>query len=314
MHVLRLFHVDDPARELERRALAGGAIRIGRGPGADWIIDDPSLTLSRRHCEIASSGGALTVRDLSANGAWIGDPGRRLERGRAEPIRPGEPLRLGSFLIRAERAGPQLAAEPPAAGETAASSNADKRLFEAFCQGAGLDPAGLRRQSAEAVLRAAGEVWAEMARGLHQLMQARARERAELELDGTRIQAEGDNPFRWAGGGQRLGLDLLAPPEGLAPGKEAVRAAVADLLAHAAEIRDAGRRASERLLDSLAPEALAADAGRGLLRERRLWQGFVQRRARLRAGITTEDAPVWRAALAGRLAETYGSPDAEGST
>jgi FHA domain len=64
---------------------------VGRLPGLDLCIDDPSV--SRRHAQIELVAGVVFVLDLSsANGTRIN---RRLIRGRAR-LRPGDRLQFGA--------------------------------------------------------------------------------------------------------------------------------------------------------------------------------------------------------------------------
>src|SRR5262249_13873667 len=61
--------------------LAKAGTVVGRGPGVDVVIDDPSI--SRRHARFAPVDGALQVEDLgSQNGTFVG--GAQVERARVE--------------------------------------------------------------------------------------------------------------------------------------------------------------------------------------------------------------------------------------
>jgi pSer/pThr/pTyr-binding forkhead associated (FHA) protein len=83
---------------------------VGRGPGVDVVIDDPSI--SRRHARFAPVDGALQVEDLgSQNGTFVG--GAQVERARVEE---GQQLRLGDLSFAVERgAGSSTAFVGPAA-------------------------------------------------------------------------------------------------------------------------------------------------------------------------------------------------------
>lgn len=114
MVTLRLFHQSDPFRQIERRDLAGGEVTVGRDPEVDWSIADPERALSRRHCVLAFTEGRLTLRDLSANGVFVGADRVRLPPGEAVPVKLGEPIRLGDYMILAEPpAAPGAHLEPP---------------------------------------------------------------------------------------------------------------------------------------------------------------------------------------------------------
>jgi len=71
---------------------SGGAV-LGRSRDCDIVLDD--VNVSRRHAEVRPSGGSWTVRDLgSTNGVKVN--GRRLEPTRAQSLKPGDVVELGT--------------------------------------------------------------------------------------------------------------------------------------------------------------------------------------------------------------------------
>jgi S-DNA-T family DNA segregation ATPase FtsK/SpoIIIE len=84
-----------------RVGLRPGSYVVGRGPGADVVLADGSL--SRRHLEVAVSPDAVEVRDLgSSNGTFL--EGVALTAPRA--LREGEAVELGRSLVVFERRRP----------------------------------------------------------------------------------------------------------------------------------------------------------------------------------------------------------------
>ncbi len=86
---------------------------IGRSPAASVKV--PSSLVSRKHCEIASSGGELVVRDLgSANGTFVND--ERIE----EPtlLFEDDLLRVGPVVMRVS---PEHSDEPSRAKQRPAA-------------------------------------------------------------------------------------------------------------------------------------------------------------------------------------------------
>jgi len=90
----------DPRRASARLRIAGktellgsqGAV-LGRSREADIVVDDANV--SRRHAEIRPSGGSWTVRDLgSTNGIKVN--GRRVDPARAQSLKPGDEIELGT--------------------------------------------------------------------------------------------------------------------------------------------------------------------------------------------------------------------------
>lgn len=67
-----------------------GPLSVGRGPD-NTIVVGGDRSVSRRHLELRFSTGEWSVKDVSANGAWVGD--RRL---RTETIRQALDVRIGT--------------------------------------------------------------------------------------------------------------------------------------------------------------------------------------------------------------------------
>src|SRR5262249_12331993 len=84
-------------RGRQKVALELGETIIGRDPGADIQLDDPSV--SRRHARIVVSETGATVEDLgSKNGTHLGDTPVRAPL----PLSDGDTVRIGSvpFTVR----------------------------------------------------------------------------------------------------------------------------------------------------------------------------------------------------------------------
>lgn len=84
----------------EVKRLEGGELVIGRGPGAQWTLTDPSdqPKISRRHCTVFFAGGGWKITDQSTNGTFLNRD--------AEPVGPagrdlrnGDRLRIGPYEI-----------------------------------------------------------------------------------------------------------------------------------------------------------------------------------------------------------------------
>jgi len=108
----------------ETRRFEGGEVVIGRGPGADWVLADPSAKplLSRRHCTIAFRAGAWTLTDSSTNGTTLnGTPAPEGQPTRA--LRDGDRLGIGPYEIEVSMAA-EASAFRPSAGFDAAPAQA----------------------------------------------------------------------------------------------------------------------------------------------------------------------------------------------
>jgi hypothetical protein len=74
---------------------SGGGV-IGRSRDCDVTVDDANV--SRHHAEVRPSGGSWIVRDLgSTNGVKVN--GQRVDPTRAQSLRPGDVLELGTSRL-----------------------------------------------------------------------------------------------------------------------------------------------------------------------------------------------------------------------
>jgi predicted component of type VI protein secretion system len=293
MIILRLFHQNDPFRQVEERPLADGELVIGREAGVDWLIDDPELVLSRRHCVIARRGGRITLRDISANGVFLGEARERAVPDESMEIKPGETLRLGRYLILVDQDQPQASvsasskpfspdattmfdapfAQPIlqsvavdgaaisvpsdwADAPSARPAPTEGSLLDAFCAGAKLDASAFAGEEAEAVMRRVGAVYQQMVLGLADLMGERTAVKTEYRMSRTTVRAHDNNPFKWTSP-QRLAVDLLRDREdGFLTGPRAVRESYEDLKKHVVCMLAGLRAAVAATADTLAPDAV----------------------------------------------------------
>lgn len=130
---------------------ARGDFSIGRGPGNDWVLQDPDRVLSKRHCVLEFRAGGWQLRDLSTNGTYLNQAGAPVGRDRAVPVSDGDRLRLGAWeielrLTQAARPAAEsslLQGSLPMAPETAPPAGAEPwRGADPFAAppGAALDP------------------------------------------------------------------------------------------------------------------------------------------------------------------------------
>jgi hypothetical protein len=101
-----------PTRQmLDRRGLM-----IGRAATVDWVLPDPRLHISSRHCEVRFIGDRYELVDHSTNGTFLMGEGSRLAAPRV--IDQGDVFLIGDYEIEAsldEEAAARLAAERSAA-------------------------------------------------------------------------------------------------------------------------------------------------------------------------------------------------------
>lgn len=269
MVTLRLIDERDPFRPTASRELSQGEMSVGRDPGADWRIDDPERRLSRIHCVFSvDRDGAVNVRDTSSNGVFR-ETGDRLPLGEPMPIKIGDGVRIGNFMIFVDRAvvsPPELSA--PTDGSSRATTPAldqpvhDGTLIEAFCQGAQIDSSHFAAQDPTELLRRLGAIYRETVTGLGQLMEDRSTARQGIDLDRTTIGASQNNPFKWAAPA-RVTIDLLrGGNEAFMSGAEAVASSFRDIRSHLTALSGAGRSAITNTLATLEPAAIEEETAR----------------------------------------------------
>jgi type VI secretion system protein len=99
---LRLTIVSQQREALGSRASfivgsAGGT--IGRGRDNDWVLSDPNCYLSAHHARIECRRGTFYLLDTSSNGVYVNGGTVALGRRNTYPLRDGDRLRMGDFLI-----------------------------------------------------------------------------------------------------------------------------------------------------------------------------------------------------------------------
>jgi predicted component of type VI protein secretion system len=238
---------------------------IGRAPGNDWVLPDASRLLSARHARVRYSAGAWYLEDLSRNGSFVnGEPCT----GRA--LHPGDLVTRGRYqmavALEAEpglEAEPRLDAEPrpepregPAPPKAPAGGKPQAGL-EAFCQGAGVDPAALARFPAAEVLHLAGRLLREAVLGYKELERAR---RTRLESLGVDPSVDAEDSGRHP----RLGLAVeeilagLLSPRRSAEAVEWLREGAATGTRHGEALDAAARAGLLALAGQFEPDQLEA--------------------------------------------------------
>ncbi len=76
---------------------------VGRLDSNDIVLKDKLLTVSRSHCEFLLKDGELYIRDLgSKNGTFVNE-----EKVVERKVSPGDQIKVGSFILKVEKAEPK---------------------------------------------------------------------------------------------------------------------------------------------------------------------------------------------------------------
>jgi len=153
--------------------------------------------------------------------------------------------------------------------------------WAAFAQGAGLSP-DIVRSAAPTLLAAAGAALRQMVGGLVLMVEARARAKAQLGVEGTSLELNGNNPLKFIRSPERALLQLLEPPQsGFMPAGHAIEDAFQDLQAHQMATLAAMRGALGDTLSRFSPAAI-----RERQQARTRWQRWIG---------GAREAALWRA-------------------
>jgi predicted component of type VI protein secretion system len=319
MVTLRLFHSANPFQAIESRVVADGEIAIGRDPGADWHIDDAACELSRRHCAIHVSEDGVRVRDMSANGVFVGAARRRIAKEFYVPVAFEEPIHIGQYMIVVGEGAPTPANEnehdasidapfhSPILHEPEVSASSfsvrsawseaqpapaadrprlpDAALLEAFCEGAGIDASAFAAEVPADVMRRAGEAYRQAVIGLCDLMGERTSVKSAYRMDRTTVGATGNNPFKWADA-HRVGIDILRAGNGsFLAGSAAIKDSFEDLKKHLLCLVAGSRAAVAATLEEVDPARIEEGLkGQSMLFQTKVdacWREFVKRHAQI---------------------------------
>ena len=166
---------------------------------------------------------------------------------------PAVGLRESAPVIRAEPATPPEPAPKRTSPSDAAAPPTRSGLFEAFCAGAKLDPTALAGEDQAAMMERLGAVYRHMVLGLSDVLGERTALKNEYRMVRTTIQADENNPFKWAPP-QKVATELLrAANDGFLDGPAAVAESYQDVKKHLLCMLAGLRAALSSSLDTLAP-------------------------------------------------------------
>ena len=104
-------HQNSAVSSPDSRVVRQSQFSIGRATDNDWVLDDPDMVLSRRHCVIEVKDGAYYLTDTSANGVYINHDGQPLGRNNSVRLNHGDSVLIGDYQLSV-----QLSAAPDSPG------------------------------------------------------------------------------------------------------------------------------------------------------------------------------------------------------
>jgi predicted component of type VI protein secretion system len=248
---LTLFDHANPAHELGVRTVQQPLTVVGRDPSADWVLEDEGFYISRSHLQFRVIAGLLFVRPLGLNGVFIGTPPQRLPDDVDVLVEGGHSLSFGRY--RLDVSAQDNLAEVVATPARKASSPSKSESFDAFCEGAQLDPCHFVAEDPVRLMKEAGAIYRQIVVGLGGLLRARSEVREQMASERTAISHRDNNLIKWAPA-QRLLIDLLInKEEGFIGGAAAIKASLRDLESHLISVMAGHQSALRAILDHLRP-------------------------------------------------------------
>jgi type VI secretion system protein len=149
-----------------------------------------------------------------------------------------------------------------------ASSSAEPSSgVEAFCRGAGIDPASLPSDTQNVLLTLAGQMLRESVLGLMDGLKGRSDLKNRLRLSQTTIQPGENNPLKFSASVDEAVLKLLDPHSNRYLGPiDAIRESFADIRTHQTALVGAIQAAVDELMNRIEPGELQERFDRGLKR------------------------------------------------
>jgi type VI secretion system protein len=158
--------------------------------------------------------------------------------------------------------------EPERPKRAAESGSAEPSTgVEAFCRGAGIDPANLPGDAQNVLLTLAGQMLRESVLGLMDGLKGRSDLKSRLRLNQTTIQPGENNPLKFSASVDEAVLKLLDPHSSRYLGPiEAIRESFADIRTHQTALVGAIQAAVDELMNRIEPGELQERFDRGLKR------------------------------------------------
>lgn len=160
------------------------------------------------------------------------------------------------------------AAPTPARRSTDAPALEPASGVEAFCRGAGIDPASVPLETQHALLQLAGQMTREVVLGLMEVLKGRADQKSRLRLNQTAIQPADNNPLKFSASVDEALLKLLDGHNNsryLGP-VDAIRDSFADLRNHQQALSGAIQAGIDEVMNRIEPGELQERFDRGLKR------------------------------------------------
>lgn len=275
-----------PAGTPARHRSSGHNVVVGRAPGLDWTLPDPTLHVSSRHCGLRFDDGDYWLHDLSTNGVFLNGSPTRLAA--PQKLADGDRFSVGPYVVEVslssetvERTG-ALDAPPPLPGA------GGDRFLAMICKGAGIPLHALSGRERDALATEIGAILTLTATRIADLLKMRAAAKAMTRsASRTVIGPSGNNPLKFVATAPEAVETMLSRKRaGYLDAKASLEDAFDDLKTHELATYAAMQRALARLLDDVAPDTIERKVGTSVFasKKARAWDIFVERWSERDAG------------------------------
>ncbi|HEY0943585.1 MAG TPA: type VI secretion system-associated FHA domain protein TagH [Steroidobacter sp.] len=254
----------EPAPKQASAALSTGAFDINRALGIDLQPTRPGQPNSTAPGRPARSGFTSLLDNPDEADQRTITPGSKPDDWQMQ-TKPYDRKSLQALTNPASMARP---AEKPAARRPEGSTLEPANGVEAFCRGAGIDPASIPLETQHALLQLAGQMTREVVLGLMDVLKGRADQKSRLRLSQTGIQPADNNPLKFSASVDEALVKLFDGHNNtryLGP-VEAIRDSFADLRAHQLALSSAIQAAIDEVMNRIEPGELQDKFDRGLKR------------------------------------------------
>jgi len=267
---------------------------LGRSDENAFVLPDARHIVSRIQAEIRSDGTRHTISNLSRATPMMVN-GSELNYGDEFPLKVGDEIQVGLYVLRAEShlaqvetesnagydrssAAPVAAAGPAPFSATlaaiAASTPSSARhapamaqpenatadshaLMQAFLNGAGIGDTGLQTDLTPEFMESMGKLVAAAVHGTFELLASRASMKREVKADVTMIVLRNNNPLKFLSDSETILVQMLRKkmPGFMGPA-EAMQDAYQDLQAHQAGMVAGMHATVEEVFKRIDPSAL----------------------------------------------------------
>ncbi|MEO7495440.1 MAG: type VI secretion system-associated FHA domain protein TagH [Massilia sp.] len=219
-------------------------LTLGRGEDNFFVLPDASREVARSQAALWHDGAHHRIANLS-DATPLSLNGQELFAGQDAMIVPGDQVKIGLYLLKAEEA-------PATPGDIAA-------LKEAFLRGAGISADAISADLTPETMELLGKLMATSLQGAIDLLALRSLVKQEVKADVTMVVVRNNNPLKFFADSQTVLTQMLRKkmPGFLEP-LESIEDAYHDLRGHQLGVVAGTRASMQTVMTRLKPAQFEA--------------------------------------------------------